>query len=119
MSTAWSTPDDIAAKVRRRWADGSLLRAYALGDPFEPVELRLRGPRPSQVGDDLDAARAWVARLDTGRRDDRRYTLEWGEIGGRQIGRNRVPTRAVVSSFDQAWATAPGPGVREAAETGN
>jgi hypothetical protein len=104
MSTAWSTPDDIAAKVRRRWADGTLLRAYALGDPFEPVELRLRGPRPSQVGDDLDAARAWVARLDAGRRDDRRYTLEWGEIGGRQIGRNRVPTRAVVSSFDQAWA---------------
>lgn len=104
MSTGWSTPDDIAAKVRRRWADGSLLRAYALGDPFEPVELRLRGPRPSQVGDDLDAARAWVARLDAGRRDDRRYTLEWGEIGGRQIGRNRVPTRAVVSSFDQAWA---------------
>jgi hypothetical protein len=45
-----------------------------------------------------------VARLDAGRRDDRRYTLEWGEIGGRQIGRNRVPTRAVVSSFDQAWA---------------
>ena len=104
MSTGWSTPDDIAAKVRRRWADGSLLRAYALGDPFEPVELRLRGPRPSQVGDDLDAARAWVARLDAGRRDDRRYTLQWGEIGGRQIGRNRVPTRAVVSSFGQAWA---------------
>lgn len=104
MSTGWSTPDDIAAKVRRRWADGSLLRAYARGEPFEPVELRLRGPRPSQVGDDLDAARAWVARLDAGRRDDRRYTLEWGEIGGRQIGRNRVPTRAVVSSFGQAWA---------------
>lgn len=104
MSTGWSTPEDIAAKVRRRWADGSLLRAHAQGDPFEPVELRLRGPRPSEVGDDLDAARAWVARLDAGRRDDRRYTLEWGEIGGRQIGRNRVPTRAVVSSFGQAWA---------------
>ena len=104
MSTGWSTPDDIAAKVRRRWADGSLLRAYAQGDPFEPLELRLRGPRPSEVGDDLDAARAWVARLDAGRRDDRRYTLEWGEIGGRRIGRNRVPTRAVVSSFGQAWA---------------
>ena len=37
-------------------------------------------------------------------RDDRRYTLQWQSIGGRKIGRNRLPTRAVVSSFEQAWA---------------
>ena len=104
MSAGWTTPDDIAARVRRRWDDGSLLRAYANGDPFEPIEVPLRGPKPSQVGDDVAAAREWVAALDAGRRDDSRYTLQWQSIGGRQIGRNLLPVRAVVSSIEQAWA---------------
>ena len=103
-STGWATPADIAAKVKRRWDDGSLLRAHAGGGPFEPIEVPLRGPTPSQIGDDLAAVRDWVAALDAGRRDDRRYTLVWQSIGGRQIGRNRVPVRAVVSSGEQAWA---------------
>ena len=103
-TASWSTPDDIAAKVRRRWDDGSLLRGYADGEEFEPIEVPLRGPGPAQIADDLDAARRWVARLDAGRRDDTRYALVWSSIGGRQVGRNQVPSRAVVSSFDQAWA---------------
>ena len=104
MSTGWTTSDDIAARVRRRWDDGSLLRAYANGDPFDPIEVPLRGPKPSQVGDDIAAAREWVTALDAGRRDDGRYTLQWQSIGGRQIGRNRLPIRAVVSSIEQTWA---------------
>lgn len=104
MIAGWTTPDDIAARVRRRWDDGSLLRAYANGDPFQPIEVPLRGPKPSQVGDDIAAARDWVAALDAGRRDDTRYALHWQSIGGRQIGRNLLPTRSVVSSIEQACA---------------
>ncbi len=104
MNPGWTTPEDIGAKVRRRWNDGSLLRAYANAEPFDPIEVPLRGPKPSHIGDDIAAAREWVAALDAGRRDDRRYTLHWQSIGGRQIGRNLLPTRAVVSSTEQAWA---------------
>ncbi|KZS81628.1 hypothetical protein A4G29_19005 [Mycobacterium kansasii] len=104
MSAGWTKPDDIAARVRRRWDDGSLLRAYANGDPFDPIEVPLRGPTPSQVGDDIAAARDWVAALDAGGRDGRRYTLQWQSIGGRRIGRNQLPVRAVVSSIEQACA---------------
>ncbi len=104
MSAGWTTPDDIAAKVRRRWDDGSLLLAYANGDPFDPIAVPLRGPKPSEIGDDIAVARDWVAALDDGRRDDGRYSLHWQSIGGRQIGRNRLPVRAVVSSIEQAWA---------------
>lgn len=104
MSVGWTTPDDIAARVRRRWDDGSLLRGYATGEPFDPIEVPLHGPKPSEIGDDVAVARDWVAAVDAGRRDDRRYTLQWQSIGGRQIGRNRLPIRAVVSSTEQAWA---------------
>ncbi|MDQ1305991.1 MAG: hypothetical protein QG671_1823 [Actinomycetota bacterium] len=101
---SWTTAADIAAKVMRRWEDASLLRAHAEGLPFVAIEVPLRGPKPSQIGDDVGAVREWIAALDAGRRDDSRYTLEWQSIGGRQIGRNQIPVRAVVASFEQAWA---------------
>ena len=101
---SWTTAADIAAKVRRRWDDGSLLRAHAEGLPFAAIEVPLRGPKPSQVGDDVAAVREWIAALDAGRRGGSRYSLEWQSIGGRQIGRNQIPVRAAVSSFEQAWA---------------
>ncbi|MFN8228786.1 MAG: DUF2220 family protein [Mycobacterium sp.] len=104
MTSRWTTPEDIAAKVRRRWDNGSLLRARAAGEPFDPIEVSLRGPKPSEIGDDLAAAGNWVAMLDIGRWDDHRYTLEWQTVGGRSIGRNQLPNRAVVSSFEQALA---------------
>ncbi|QGN34424.1 Wadjet anti-phage system protein JetD domain-containing protein [Microlunatus sp. Gsoil 973] len=100
----WTEPDDIAARVRRRWDDGALLRSYATGAEFPTIQIRLRGPSASEIGDDLGAARDWARRLDTGRRDNSRYDLEWAMIGGRRIGRNRVPSRAVISSYSQAWA---------------
>lgn len=102
--TRWTEPDDIAARVRRRWDDSSLLQSYARGAAFPTIEIRLRGPSASQIGDDLGVARDWVLRLDAGRRSDSRYDLEWTTIGGRHIGRNRLPSRAVISSYAQAWA---------------
>lgn len=104
MSARWTTPDDVAAKVRRRWLDGTLLRTMAEGGAFPVVDVPLRGPRVADIGDDLDAVRTWVDQLDAGRRGDARYALEWTTVGGRHFGRNRVPSRAVVSTFDQAWA---------------
>jgi len=104
VTLRWTTPEDIAAKVRRRWDDGSLLRARAGAEPFDAIEIPLRGPAPSQIGEDLAAAGTWVAALDAGRRDDRRYTLQWHSVGGRKIGRNQLPSRAVVSTLEQAVA---------------
>ncbi|RNI21092.1 Wadjet anti-phage system protein JetD domain-containing protein [Flexivirga caeni] len=100
----WTTPDDIAAAVRRRWDDGSLLRADAGVMPLTAIDIPVRGPRPSQIGDDLNSVREWVAALDAGSRDGRRYTVHRQAIGGRRIGRNELPSRVQVSSLDQAWA---------------
>lgn len=104
MSSGWSSPNDIATKVGRRWADGSLLRAHATGQPFPAITVPLRGPKASEIGDDLRAVQEWVARLESSRRDDARFALEYTAIGGRHFGRNRLPVRAIVSSYSQAWA---------------
>lgn len=100
----WTRPEHIAAKLRRRWEDGSLLRAYARAEPFPEIAIPLHGPTAAEAGDDLVAARGWVTDLDAGRRDDSRYQLEWAVIGGRHLGRNRVPSKAIVSRYQQAWA---------------
>jgi hypothetical protein len=63
--------------------------------------IHLLGP---SAGDDLSAVRAWIDQLDLGRREDRRYTLTWQTIGGRHIGRNQIPVRAVVATYPRAWA---------------
>lgn len=102
--TGWSTPADIAEKVRRRWDDGTLLRSNGLGLEFDVIDIPLRGPKAVEIGDDLTAARAWINQLDAGRHDDRRYTLIWQTIGGRAVGRNEIPVRAVVATYAQAWA---------------
>jgi hypothetical protein len=102
--SAWTSPADIAAKVRRRWDDATLLRAYAAGDPFPVVDVPMRGPRPAEIGDRLGDVQAWIAELTVGSRDGTRYDLTHAPVGGRLVGRNQLPSRAVVSSYAQAWA---------------
>jgi hypothetical protein len=100
----WTTATDIRARVQRRWDDGTLLRALAAGEPFPDIDVPLRGPRPAEIGDNLDAARAWIAALDSSRHDDTHYELAYAPVGGRLIGRNELPVRARVTSYRQAWA---------------
>lgn len=99
----WTRPTDIRAQVRKRWDDGSLLRAYAAGEPFPVIEVPIRGPRVSEIGGDLGTVQDWSATLESGRHGDRHYALTYSDVGGRLIGRNQLPHRAAVSSYDQAW----------------
>lgn len=99
----WSTPASIAAAVRRRWDDGTLLRAFATNAPFPAIEVPIRGPNAGDVADHFDAAREWSSTLRHASRGERAYTLVSGRIGGRMTGSTEVPVRAVVTSFEQAW----------------
>jgi hypothetical protein len=103
MTRTWTTPADLQAKVRRRWADGSLLTALAAGLPFPELDLPVRGPSAGELGDDLDAVRRWAAELEAGSRDGRRYEVVYVPIGGRHVGRNSIPGRARVTTYEQAW----------------
>jgi len=100
----WTTVTAIKEKVRRRWDDGSLLREYAAIEPFPRIDVPLRGPWPAEIGDRFGEVQAWVAALDAGSRRGARYRLEFTTVGGRLIGRNNLPSRAIVESYDQAWA---------------
>lgn len=104
MSRPWTMPRDIEAKVRRRWDDGSLLRAHAGAAAFSPIEIPVHGPKPAEIGDDLVAVREWIGALTDGGADGRRYDVVLERVGGRHIGRNTLPARVRISTLDQAWA---------------
>jgi hypothetical protein len=103
MTRAWTTPADLQARVRRRWSDGSLLTALAEGRPFPELDLPVRGPGAGEIGEDLAAVQRWIADLEAGSGAGRRYELVLAPIGGRHFGRNSVPSRARVTTYDQAW----------------
>lgn len=100
---SWATPETVREKVRRRWDDGTLLRTLALGEPLAPLEVPLSGPRASEIGDRFGEVQDWMAALVSGSRDGARYELRYKTIGGRAVGRNQIPTHAVVSRLEQAW----------------
>lgn len=104
MTQGWTTRRDIEKRVRRRWHDGSLLRAHAGASQFSAIEIPLRGPKASEIGDDLVAVREWISTLSAGSDTGRRYDIVLGQVGGRHIGRNALPSRVVVSTVDQAWS---------------
>lgn len=102
MTQRWTTRRDIEERVRRRWDDGSLLRAHVGASEFCPIEIPVRGPKASEIGDDLVAVREWISALNAGSDTGRRYEIVLGQVGGRHIGRNALPSRVVVSTTDQA-----------------
>ena len=97
----WSTPEDVAARLRARWRSGALLRAWGSGQELERIEVRLRGPRARELGEDLERVRRWAERLE--RAAPGRFELLHEPVGARTIGRNELPARAVVTEHDQAW----------------
>jgi len=104
VSTLWTTPADLATKVRRRWDDGSLLAGWAAAQPFDDLDLPIRGPRAADIGDDPGAVRRWISALEAGSHGGRRYELSYASIGGRHYGRNRIPNRARLTDYPQAWS---------------
>jgi hypothetical protein len=100
----WSTPDDLTAQVTRLWERGRLLVGVTDGGAAFPLELRLRRPDSRAMAERFDEVRRWVRALDD-RSKARRgfgYEIEWADIAHRQVGRQRVPTGAVVPTREDA-----------------
>lgn len=99
----WSTVAGIRLKVLRRWNSGELLRSYVAGAGFDVIDVPMRGPSAAELGVHFEAARTWVREIEAGSQRGAAYTVEYGSIGGRDVGRTVVPKRVKISSWDQAW----------------
>lgn len=101
--TEWTTFADLRAVLERRLRTGTWLRAYAEGVEWQPVSLPIKGPKADELLDRLDEARRWMADLQrecagSARRPGLR--MEHRAVANRRLGRNEVPARAWVDSYD-------------------
>lgn len=99
----WTTVADVQSAVRRRWNDGTLLAAYAANLPFPAMSLPVRGPRVSEIGAHLDEVRRWRDALVRASAGGAAYQLVEETVGGRVAGRNAIPNRVLIDTFEQAW----------------
>jgi hypothetical protein len=95
----WSSRATVRAQLQRLWDDGSILAARVRGEMLFPLELRLRQPSVTQLGEQFEAVRDWIRELEAGADG---YQILWREINHRQLGRNRVPDKALIASEGDA-----------------
>lgn len=100
---SWTSPADVRAALRKKWDSGALLSAYARGEQWVPWSRPVRGPAAREIGERLDEVRTWAASWDRGGSGSGSLRIEYVVVGGRHFGSNRLPGRAWVDGFQQAW----------------
>ena len=102
----WDRPADLTAQVERLWQRGRILSARVTGAPLFPLTLRLKRPAAGEMARQFEQVRAWIRALEAGAKEQlgHGYALQWHEVNHRQLGRNRVPSSAVVPSVEDAIA---------------
>ena len=98
----WTRPADVRAAIRKKWDSGALLGRFAAGQRWEPLVIPIRGPSARQMGDHLAEVRQWAAEWAGAAPGALR--VEYKQVGGRHFGANRIPGRAWLDSYDDAWA---------------
>ena len=101
--TDWTTAADLRATLQRRWQSGAVLKAYASGEPFRPLQLPLTRPRDTDLIERRDEVNGWLRRLvadcaPTARRPGLR--IEFDVVRSRLIGRNELPRRVWIDSYE-------------------
>ncbi len=99
----WTTPAQIDERLQRIWLRGDLLRAELQG-ASRPLELPLAKPDARALSERFGDVRAWIRTLEDGSKIRRGfgYDIVWNEINSRVLGANRVPSRIVVETNDDA-----------------
>lgn len=95
----WTRPADVRAAVAKRRA--AMLTAFLADQEWVPLDVPLRGPGPAEIGERLAEVQAWAAEWERAERGPLR--VEYRQVGGRLVGTNRLPDRAWLDGYAQAW----------------
>lgn len=99
-SQRWTTRSDVVQTLRKRWGRGDYLTALAQGGTVVPLSVPLRSPGARELADRFGEVQDWVRRWEA---DPAPLRLEYGTVGGRLIGANRVPVRVWADDEAALW----------------
>ena len=96
----WTRPADLRAQTLKLWDKGELLRALIDPTSWQPRRLRLVVPGSNELGDQLDAVRAWLPEL----QGVPHVRLVWREFTHRLLGVSSLPAECWLDSLPDALA---------------
>lgn len=96
----WTTPNDIKERIMRLWNEGDLLKSLVTGEPAFPIQIKLRGPSPSELPSSFEAARSWIDKLI----NVPHIQLEWRAVNNRVVSSQKLPHIARIETPDDALA---------------
>ncbi|MFF7094720.1 Wadjet anti-phage system protein JetD domain-containing protein [Streptomyces rubradiris] len=99
---AWTTPQDVTARLRKRWENGIYLTELAAEADWKPVCVPLRGPRPSEITRHYNEVLAW-AQSWAHAATRKPLRLEHRRVGGQLVGRNDIPHQVWVDHRKDLW----------------
>ncbi|WP_295586298.1 DUF3322 domain-containing protein [uncultured Lamprocystis sp.] len=94
----WTTASDLKAQLRRLWERGELLRPLVTGEPRFPLRLTLKGPGSTELAEQFESVRAWIAELVA----VAQWRVLWREVNHRVLGSQRLPQSIWVDTRDDA-----------------
>lgn len=102
--TRWTARRDVVETLQKRWRRGDFLAALAEGRAVVPQEVSLRAPGTREIADRFGEVQDWVRRWEADTSGPRQgLRLEYGQVGGRLIGVNRLPLRVWVDDEPSLW----------------
>ncbi|HVK55933.1 MAG TPA: Wadjet anti-phage system protein JetD domain-containing protein [Burkholderiales bacterium] len=97
---SWTTPADLRAQAQKLWDKGLMLASLVEENGLFPRRLTLKGPSSSELTDQFDAVRAWIADLRRGTH----YRVAMREVRHRILGANLIPDEVWIDTLDAALA---------------
>jgi len=102
---AWTRPGDLRTIVNAKFWKASVVSEYLSEVPFPACALPIKGPTAKQIGASFDEVRQWRGQwADAASRLP--ITVATTNVGGKDFGRNQLPTRVHISSYDGLFALA-------------
>ncbi|MFM9968631.1 MAG: DUF3322 domain-containing protein [Burkholderiales bacterium] len=95
---SWTTPADLREQVQKFWDKGLVLSSLVEGQAIFPRRLVLRAPSSTEIADQFDAVRKWIADL----RQATPCRIEMREWRHRIHGANAIPDAVWIDSVDEA-----------------
>ncbi len=96
----WTRAAELKAQVQRLWERGELLRSLMSDEPMFPKRLKFTCPTSSEISDQFDAVRKWVAEV----KAVPHCRIVMREYKHRVFGKNELPAEAWIDTADQAFA---------------
>ena len=92
-------PEQAVALARKRyWENRQVLKALMIGERSFPLHIPLKPPSAKQPMEDMLHLRVWIERWKSFAMPD---LLHWKTVGFRQLGKQQLPARITIGSFQQ------------------